>query len=173
MSTAPQLRSRRVRVPDSFADMQDYFWEQGWTDGLPVVPPTEDAVRGMLAALDADPQHSLGVMQPRNAQATLEKLAINAVMAGCRPEHFAVVVAGVRAAMREGFNLAGTAATTGGANQVMIVNGPAAAELGIHADAGCLGPGFRANAAIGRKSARTGRGIGGGTSQFGGVLHKG
>ena len=150
MTTTQQLQSRRERVPSDFAAMQDYFWEQGWTDGLPVVPPTEDAVRDMLAAIDADPQHSLGVMQPSNSRATLEKLAINAVMAGCKPEHFPVVVAGVRATMREGFNLAGTAVTTGGAIQVMIVNGPVAPELGIQADAACFGPGFRANAAIGR-----------------------
>jgi hypothetical protein len=130
--------------------MQDYFWEQGWTDGLPVVPPTEDAVRAMLAAVDADPQHSLGVIQPSNSRATLEKLAINAVMAGCKPEHFPVVVTAVRAALHDGYNLAGTAATTGGANQVVIVNGPIAPRLGIQADAGCFGPGFRANAAIGR-----------------------
>ena len=122
--TIAHLASRRVRVPESFAAMQDYFWEQGWTDGLPVVPPTEDAVRGMLAAIDADPQHSLGTMQPRNSRASLEKLAINAVMAGCKPEHFPVVVAAVRAALVEAHNLAGTAATTGGANQVVIVNGP-------------------------------------------------
>ena len=150
MTTNARLTSRRERVPAGFADMQDYFWEQGWTDGLPVVPPTEDAVRDMLTGIDADPQHSLGIIQPSNSRATLEKLAINAVMAGCKPEHFPVVVAAVRAAMVESYNLAGTAATTGGANQVMIVNGPAAVELGIHADAGCFGPGFRANAAIGR-----------------------
>ena len=150
MTTPPQLQSRRARVPAEFAAMQDYFWEQGWTDGLPVVPPTEDAVREMLSAVDADPSHSLGVMQPRNSRATLEKLAINSVMAGCKPEHFPVVVAAVKAALHEGYNLAGTAATTGGANQVMIVNGPVAPKLGIQADAGCFGPGFRANAAIGR-----------------------
>ena len=148
--TTTRLHSRRERVPADFAAMQDYFWAQGWTDGLPVAPPTEDAVRAMLAAVDADPQHSLGVMQPSNSRATLEKLAVNAVMAGCRPEHFPVVITAVKAAMRDGFNLAGTAATTGGAMQVMIVNGPVAPRLGIHADAGCFGPGFRANAAIGR-----------------------
>ena len=150
MTTTPQLASRRARVPAEFAAMQDYFWEQGWTDGLPVVPPTEDAVREMLSAVDADPSHSLGMMQPRNSRATLEKLAINAVMAGCKPEHFPVVVTAVKAALHEGYNLAGTGATTGGANQVMIVNGPVAPKLGIQADAGCFGPGFRANAAIGR-----------------------
>ena len=149
-STTTHLQSRRERVPADFAAMQDYFWEQGWTDGLPVVPPTEDAVRAMLAVVNADPQRSLGVMQPSNSRATLEKLAINAVMAGCRPEHFPVVVAAVRAALVESHNLAGTAATTGGANQVLIVNGPVAPRLGIQADAGCFGPGFRANAAIGR-----------------------
>ncbi len=150
MTNRAQLQSRRVRLPDSFAAMQDYFWEQGWTDGLPVAPPTEEAVREMLATVDGEPSDSLGVMQPRNARATLEKLAINAVMAGCRPEHFPVVMAAVKAALHDGFNLAGTAATTGGAIQVVIVNGPAAAELGIQADAGCFGPGFRANASIGR-----------------------
>ena len=85
--TTTHLQSRRERVPADFAAMQDYFWEQGWTDGLPVVPPTEDAVRVMLAAIDADPQRSLGVMQPSNSRATLEKLAINAVMAGCKAEN--------------------------------------------------------------------------------------
>ena len=128
--TTPHLQSRRERVPADFAAMQDYFWEQGWTDGLPVVPPTEDAVRAMLAGVNADPQHSLGVMQPSNSRATLEKLAINAVMAGCRPEHFPVVVAAVRAALVESHNLAGTAATTGGANQALIVNGPVAPKVG-------------------------------------------
>ena len=148
--TTTHLASRRELVPADFAAMQDYFWEQGWTDGLPVVPPTEDAVRAMLAAVDGEPSYSLGVMQPSNSRATLEKLAINAVMAGCSPEHFPVVVAAVKAALHDGFNLAGTAATTGGAIQVLIVNGPVAPRLGIQADAGCLGPGFRANAAIGR-----------------------
>ena len=111
-----QLQSRRARVPADYVAMQDHLWRQGWTDGLPVVPPTEMAVRDMLAAVAGPPSRSLGVMQPRNARATLEKLAVNAVMAGCRPEHFPVVVAAVRAALSDGFNLAGTAATTGGAN---------------------------------------------------------
>ena len=148
--TTTDLQSRRERVSADFSAMQDYFWEQGWTDGLPVTPPTEDAVRAMLAAVDGEPSRSLGMMQPRNSRATLEKLAINAVMAGCQPEYFPVVVAAVKAALSDGFNLAGTAATTGGCNQVVIVNGPLAPKLGIQADAGCFGPGFRANAAIGR-----------------------
>ena len=144
------LRSRRVQLPDSFQAVQDYCWEQGWTDGLPVTPPTESLVREMLAAYGEDPGVSLGVVQPRNAQATLEKLAINAVMAGCQPEYFPVVVAAVKAALHEEFNLAGNSATTGGAAQVVVVNGPIAQELGINGDAACFGPGFRSNAAIGR-----------------------
>lgn len=145
-----QLQSRRVRVSDSFQAIQDYCWEQGWTDGLPVVPATEPLVREMLAAYGEDPSHSLGIMQPRNAKATLEKLAINAVMAGCLPEHFPVLVAAVKAALHDEFNLAGNAATTGGAAQVLIVNGPISKELGINGDAACFGPGSRANAVIGR-----------------------
>ena len=148
-------------MADSFQAVQDYCWERGWTDGLPVVPPTEQLVLEMLAAYKEDPAKSLGVMQPRNARVTLEKLAINAVMAGCLPEHFPVVVAAVRAALHEEFNLAGNAATTGGAAQVVIVNGPIAQQLGINGDAACFGPGFRANAAIGRALRLVIRNLGG------------
>ena len=126
------------------------FGSRGGPTGCRWRRPPRMLVRAMLTGCDGEPSHSLGVMQPRNARATLEKLAINAVMAGCRPEHFPVVVAAVKAALHDEFNLAGNAATTGGASQVVIVNGPVAAELGIQADAGCFGPGFRANAAIGR-----------------------
>ena len=135
--------------------------EKGWTDGLPVLPATEAAVREMLLAYGQDPATSFGLMQPRNAKVTLEKLAINSVMAGCLPEHFPVVVAAVKAALREEFNLAGQAATTGGAAQVVIINGPAARALGINGDAACVGPGFRANAVIGRALRLAVRNLGG------------
>ena len=148
-------------MADSFQAVQDYCWERGWTDGLPVVPPTEQLVLEMLAAYKEDSAKSLGVMQPRNARVTLEKLAINAVMAGCLPEHFPVVVAAVRAALHEEFNLSGNAATTGGAAQVVIVNGRIAKQLGINGDAACFGPGFRANAAIGRALRLVIRNLGG------------
>ena len=144
------LQARRLDVPDRFEAIQDYCWEQGWTDGMPVVPPTEDAVRRMLSGYGEDPAHSLGVIQPRNAKVTLEKVAINAVMAGCVPDYFPVVVAAVEAVLQEEFNVAGVSATTGGAAPVIIVNGPIANELNINGDAGCFGPGFRANAVIGR-----------------------
>ena len=148
--TASPLRSRRIEVPDSFASIQDYYEERGWTDGLPVVPATEDLVLEMLGPFGTDPSHALGVIQPRNAPVTLEKIAVNAVMAGCRPEHFPVVVAAVRAILQPEFNVAGCQATTGGAAPVIIVNGPLARQLHINGDSGCFGPGYRANAAIGR-----------------------
>ena len=150
MVNSSTLQSRRVQVSDSFAAIQDLYEERGWTDGLPVVPATEELVRNMLGAYGEDPSRSLGLIQPRNAQVTLEKAAINAVMAGCRPEYFPVVVAAVQAILKEEFNLAGCQATTGGAAPVLIVNGPIAKRLGINGDTGCFGPGYRANAAIGR-----------------------
>jgi hypothetical protein len=137
-------------VPDSFAAIQDYYEERGWSDGLPVVPATEELVLEMLGTFGENPAHALGVIQPRNAPVTLEKIAVNAVMAGCRPEHFPVLVATVRAILQPEFNVAGCQATTGGAAPVIIVNGPVARELHINGDSGCFGPGYRANAAIGR-----------------------
>ena len=150
MTTPLTIQSRRVEVSASFDAIQDYYEEQGWTDGLPVVPATEDLVRKMLLAYGEDPAASLGVVQPRNAQVTLEKVAINAVMAGCRPEHFPVAVAAVKAALQPDFNIASVQATTGGAAPAIIVNGPIAKQLGINGDSGCFGPGYRANAVIGR-----------------------
>ena len=144
------IQSRRVEVDASFDAIQDYYEQQGWTDGLPVVPATEDLVRRMLLPYGQYPSTSLGVVQPRNAEVTLEKVAINAVMAGCKPEHFPVVVAAVKAALKPDFNIASVQATTGGAAPAVIVNGPLARELGINGDSGCFGPGYRANAVIGR-----------------------
>ncbi|MBT97756.1 MAG: hypothetical protein CL902_03900 [Dehalococcoidia bacterium] len=160
-SSNESLKSRRIQVSDDFTEIQNYCWEQGWTDGLPVVPPTERSVRAMLSAYGGEPDTSLGIMQPKSSNVTLEKLAINAVMAGCLPEYFPVVVASVKAALRQEFNLAGNAATMGGAAQVLIINGPVATELGINGDAACFGPGSRANAAIGRALRLVIRNVGG------------
>jgi hypothetical protein len=115
----------------------------------------------MLTAYGEDPAQSLGVIQPRNARVTLEKVAVNAVMAGCQPEYFPVVVAAVNAVLKEEFNVAGVSATTGGAAPVVIVNGPLARRLGINGDAGCFGPGHRSNASIGRALRLVIRNLGG------------
>ncbi len=161
MTNTQALQARRVDVADSFEAIQDYCWQQGWTDGLPITPPTEDSVRRMLSGYCGDPSQSLGVIQPRNARVTLEKVAINAVMAGCQAEHFPVVVAAVEAVLQQEFNVAGVSATTGGAAPVIIVNGPLAKQLGVSGDAGCFGPGYRANASIGRALRLVIRNLGG------------
>jgi len=144
------LDSRRQTVSDEFQTIQNACWENGWTDGLPVVPPTESAVLNMLSSVPDNPSTVLGRMDPSNSRVTLEKLAVNAVMAGCLPEYFPVVVASVKAALDKDFNLGGHTATTGGAAQMIVVNGPIAKQLGISGGAGCMGPGYRANATIGR-----------------------
>jgi hypothetical protein len=124
------------------------FCEREWCDGLPIVPPTEERVRTMLGGAPAD--RSLGALPPLWRQATLEKLAVNAVMAGCAPTYFPLVVAAVQAMLEPSFNLYGVQATTHPVAPLLIVHGPIAAELGVHGGSGCFGPGFRANATIGR-----------------------
>ena len=135
---------------DSFADALEGQFELGVTDGLPVVPPTPDRVEAMLAAGDAVPDDVLGSVPTRDVVVTAEKVAINAVMAGCRPEYFPVVLAAVRAFLQPSANAHSTTATLAGAAHAVIVNGPVRHELGIHGGQACFGPGFRANATIGR-----------------------
>ena len=124
------------------------FCERQWCDGLPIVPPTEERVRAMLGGAPGD--RSLGVMPPLWRLATLEKLAVNAVMAGSEPAAFPLLVAAVEAMLDPSFNLYGVQATTHSVAPLLIVHGPIAAELGVHSGSGCFGPGFRANATIGR-----------------------
>ncbi len=123
---------------------------RGWTDGLPVVPPTEERVSEMLAAAGADPLQMVGVLSPRQGEATIEVIAANAVLAGCEPRQLEVVVAAVRALTDPLFNLDGINSTTHPCAVFILVNGPAAREAGVHGGAGCFGPGFPANVAIGR-----------------------
>jgi hypothetical protein len=128
----------------------EIWFERGVTDGLPVVPPTRERVERMLAATRR-PREALVALVPSNyGRATVEKLAVNAVMAGCRPEYFPVVLAAVDAACDPIFNLHGQSGTTNAASPLIIVNGPARPRLGINCGAGVFGPGYRANATIGR-----------------------
>src|SRR4051812_43235539 len=127
-------------------EMEDMF-ERGWTDGLPVVPPTRSRVDAMLG--DRDPQRSLGDVPPGMGEATLERVAVCAVLAGCRPAFFPVVLAAVEAALDPAFNLNGQAVTTQPAGQLVIVSGPVGEAIGVHSGMGVLGPGFRANLTIG------------------------
>ncbi|MTD15946.1 hypothetical protein GIS00_18585 [Nakamurella sp. YIM 132087] len=135
---------------DSEEAVAEGYAERGWTDGLPIVPPTEGRVQAMLAAAGLDPSEVLGAVPTRKLTVTAEAAAINAVMAGCRPEYFPVVVAAVRAHLHPKGNCHSTTATVSGAAQVVVVNGPITGELGIHGGQACFGPGFRANATIGR-----------------------
>ncbi|PYN42532.1 MAG: hypothetical protein DMD95_16535, partial [Candidatus Rokuibacteriota bacterium] len=140
----------RVTVADDPEAIFDRFASEGWTDGLPFVPPTEERVAQMLAFSDLDPSCSLGPMPPRWGEATIAKLAVNAVMAGCKPEYFPVIVTAVKAILAKQFNLYGIQGTTNPASPVLIVNGPVAREIGVNARGNLFGPGFRANATIGR-----------------------
>lgn len=139
---------RDIEVEDTPEALLEAFVERDWCDGLPIVPPTEDRVRAMLG--DAEPERSLGPMPPLWRAATLEKLAVNAVMAGCRPDAFPVIVAAVAAMLDPAFNLYGVQATTHPVAPLVIVNGSYGRRIGIHGGSGCFGPGFRANATIGR-----------------------
>jgi hypothetical protein len=131
-------------------ELDDYLESQGWSDGLPVVAPTPARVQAMIAGSDRPADHELGAMAPRQGVVSVESLAINAVMAGCRPEHFPVVLAATEAMLEPEFNLFAVQATTHPCSPLLLVNGPVAAELGINARYGAFGPGVRANATIGR-----------------------
>jgi hypothetical protein len=126
------------------------FVRREWCDGLPIVPPTPERVAAMLAGAAADGRESLGLMPPLFRECTLEKIAVNAVMAGCEPRHFPVVVVAAQAMLEPVFNLYGVQATTHPVAPLVIVSGPYAGVAGLHAGSGLFGPGFRANATIGR-----------------------
>ena len=132
-------------------DVQEEFFRRGWTDGLPIVPPTPARVEAMLELVGAtDPGLLVGFVPARGRGVSLEKAATNAVMAGCRPEYFPVVVAALEAMFDSAFNLHTVLTSTGGAALCVVVSGPIAAEIGMNARHNALGQGNRANATIGR-----------------------
>ena len=143
------LSSKKYKVDDPFEAIEMYF-EKGWTDGLPVVPPTEARVRQFIEYVGRKPSEVLCRLPVRRRTITVEKIAINAVMAGCLPQYTPVVLAAVEAMCEEPYNLHGSATSTGGSATLLIVNGPIARELGINSGANLFGPGCRANATIGR-----------------------
>jgi hypothetical protein len=142
-------RESEVGVVDE-GDVFAEFIRREWCDGLPIVAPTRERVSAMLAGARADGGTSLGLMAPLWCECTLEKLAVNAVMAGCEPACFPVIVAAVGAMLDPAFNLYGVQATTHPVAPLAIVSGPRARAVGLHSGAGLFGPGFRANATIGR-----------------------
>jgi hypothetical protein len=151
----------RFELADDFVTVNEYFHDQGWSDGLPVMPPTEDAVAAMVAAGPLAASDVLGIMSPIEGTVTVEKVAANAVMAGCKPAYFPVVIAGVKALLQPKYNVGSVSTTTGGAAPCFIVSGSIADALEINGGTACMGSGFRANATIGRALRLVIRNIGG------------
>lgn len=159
-SVGSPLRARRVEI-GSDDDVHEFLFAQGLTDGLPVVPPTPQRVLRMLGGTTRNPQEQVAVVPPNLAPVTVEKIAINSVMAGCKPEYLPVVLAAVEAMCTDEFNIHGVSATTMGGTPLMLINGPIRDRLGFNSKLGALGTGNRPNAAIGRAVRLVLRNIGG------------
>ena len=168
MSTQPngligdkKRAARRIEV-GTLEDEIETCFERGWSDGLPVVPPTEERIMRMLSGTTRSPDELVGIVPPNYNTCTVEKVAINAVLAGCKPEYLPVVLAAVETALTEAFCMHGLLATTFFAGPMIVVNGPITREIGMNARVNALGQGNRANATIGRALQLVIRNIGGG-----------
>ena len=139
-----------LEVPSDPSLMFQYFINRGWSDGLPMLPPTEAAIDAMIAASDFKRDELLGVIPPLNGMATVERIAANAVMAGCLPDYFPLVLAAVQGVLQPSFNLDGVQTTTGNVAPLVIINGPCRNTLPINYSSNVLGQGWRANSTIGR-----------------------
>jgi hypothetical protein len=158
------LASRVIEV-DETEDPMEVAYERGWSDGLPIVPPTDLRIARMLAGTDRNSDEIIGLIPPNLAECTIEKVAISAVMAGCRPEYMPVVLAVIKAALQPEFSMHGLLATLGFAGPVVIVNGPVTKRIGMNSKGNALGQGNRANASIGRTLQLLIRNVGGGIPQ--------
>ena len=138
------------------------MFDRGWTDGLPVVPPTEARVERMLTGTSRNPADLVAVVPPDLVDCTVEKVAINAVMAGCRPEHLPVVLTALEAVCTDDFNMHGVLATTMSVGPVLVVSGPITGQIGMNHGINVLGHGNRANSTIGRAVQLVVRNVGGG-----------
>lgn len=159
-----------IGEPLAFADaeaMEERFNDERWTDGLPIVAPTAPRIEAMLAAASLSGEELLGTMPPRWRQTFTHHVAVNAVMAGCRPEYFPVVLAGIKAVLDSRLNLYGVQGTTNPAGVMVVVNGPARRELDINGGHNVFGQGWRANATIGRAIRLCLTNIGGGLPELG------
>jgi len=135
---------------DEWADLQQEMMQLGWGDGFPLVPPTETRVAAMVAGAGLSAGRVVAVIAPRMGVATVELIAANAVMAGCKPQHMPLLIAAIQAMVEPQFNLYGCQATTHCVAPLLIVNGPLAETLGIHSGSGCFGPGPWSNGVVGR-----------------------
>ncbi|MDP6707276.1 MAG: hypothetical protein QF893_13100 [Alphaproteobacteria bacterium] len=158
----PRQRVEVLRGDEPERRVNELYYRRGWTDGLPVVPPTLGRVEAMLRQTARPATQVIAPLEPLLGLATVEKVAANAVMAGCLPAHSPVVLAAVEAIAEPEFNLRGVQTTDENVTPLVIVSGPLAAALDINASFGALGPGWRANAAIGRALRLVMHNIGGG-----------
>jgi hypothetical protein len=155
------LRSRRIELADRDDEMELLF-DRGLTDGLPVVPPTEERVLRMLTGTIRPADEIVAVVPPDLVEVTVEKIAINAVMAGCKPEYLPWVIAAIEAVCNDEFNIHGVLATTMPVGPVIICNGPGTRAIGMNSGVNVLGQGNRANSTIGRAVQLVVRNVGGG-----------
>ncbi|MFO1160063.1 MAG: thioredoxin family protein [Reyranellaceae bacterium] len=157
----PGLKSRTIPV-GNWDDPMEACFERGWSDGLPVVPPTDERILRMLGGTERKPDEVVGLIPPNLAPCTVEKVAINAVMAGCKPEYMPVVLGVLEAALDPLFVLHGLLCTTHFSGPLVIINGPIAKAIGMNSGTNALGQGNRANATIGRALQLIVRNVGGG-----------
>lgn len=155
------LGSRRIPY-GGWDDPAEMCFERGWTDGLPVVPPTDARILNMLSGTSRRPDEVVGEVPPNLRPCTVEKVAINAVMAGCKPEYMPVVLAALEAALEPKFTLHGLLCSTCFSGPVIVVNGPITRAIGMNSGVNALGQGNRANATIGRALQLIVRNVGGG-----------
>ncbi|MBI4307589.1 MAG: hypothetical protein HY684_02155 [Chloroflexi bacterium] len=149
MASSP-AKGRRTPLEGSWREVVEKLFQMGWSDGLPVVPPVDEAVREMVEYAGRDGGEVVGAVAPAYGEATVERIAANAVMAGCKPEYLPVVIAAVEAMCESRFNLDGLQTTTNPCTVALIVNGPVRKQIDINCGRNCLGQGWRANATIGR-----------------------
>jgi hypothetical protein len=155
------LVSRKIEYADT-DDPVELCYSRGWTDGLPVTPPTDERVIAMLKGTTRRPGEVIGKIPPFLAECTIEKAAVNAVLAGCKPEYLPVLLAAIEAALEPVFTLHGVLATTYFSGPIIVVNGPIARKIGMNSGINALGPGNRANATLGRALNLIVQNVGGG-----------
>ena len=153
--------SRTIEL-GGYDDPLESCFERGWTDGLPVVPPTDERILRMLKGTSRDPKELVGRIPPNYGECTVEKVAINAVMAGCKPEYMPVVLAALEASLIPEFAMHGLLCTTYFSGPTIIVNGPVTRAIGMNSGVNALGQGNRANSTIGRALQLIIRNVGGG-----------
>jgi hypothetical protein len=162
-STATKKKEKQdsLKIEGTAVDVASLYYSNGWTDGLPIFPPTREAVQEMLQGTDLAQDHVLGIMPPKSGIVTVQKIAVNAVMAGCRPIYMPVLIAAVKGMLDKEFDLSGVQTSTGAHSPLLIINGPIRQQIRVNYRSGALGPGWQANVTIGRAIRLTLNNVGG------------